>query len=919
MLTIRAMSNGSGYCKEHLEQNDYYAEGEKVVGQWFGKGAAMLGLKNEVSAEQFEAVRQGLHPETGEMLRPRKSADREAKDGTKQSEGRSLYDFTFSAPKSISIMAMIGGDSRLIEAHQQAVKETLIEMERCAATRVRMGGRNSDRITGNLVVASFQHSSSRRLDPQLHSHNVAANLVYDAVEGRWKALQASGIYERRAYLTEVYRNILAAKVQELGYEIENRVSGKGRNLGFEIKGISQELIKQFSQGSKAREQAVQDFTKKIGREPSDNEIAVLVRDSRPDKLISISTKEVRASWFDRMTGDQLRQLETVKEQAGRKPSRQERHDPELSLQYAMDHVFERLSVANDFELLAEALQHGRGQLRLDDLKHILIQREAKGDVIRAGNQIATKESLERERDMIEMVNDGHGKCDRLGGKQNDYQISTELNDEQRNVIDFVCNSRDRAINIEGAAGTGKTATLRELRRSLQAGGRLIIAVAPTHSATEELQKVGFQNAITIERLLQDKDAQPHVQGRAIIVDEAGMVGGKQMHQLLQLAERFGARLVFCGDVRQIPAVQASDALRILQRESQLATVSLRQVQRQQDRKYRSAIKTLRADPEKGFHLLDKMGAVKESDLLDRPEAVAAAYQTASGSTLCVCPTHEEISRVTSAIRADRLRQGELTGNRTLERLEPIDWTEAQKRDMSNFRQGQVLVFHRGTAQARRHESFTVLHQDGQTVTARNHEGKEIKLTKKQANCFSVFSRQNVDVAIGDRLALQANLRYGIFKFINSELVTVTNIDERGNLKLADGRTLPHTFRQFTHGYAVTAHKSQGQTVDHVIISGDSMTRELFYVAASRGRHRIQIFTGDKERLREAIGLSGQRMSALELLRLSGRKVDRTRFAERPRTLVQVVGKILEKAWRNIPGLLFGPRFAPDLDQVDLHR
>ena len=222
MLTIRAMSNGQGYSARHLEYSDYYAEGERVAGYWQGRGAELLGLAGEVESRQFEALRQGYDPANGEFLRQRQSADRVAADGTTQSKGRNLYDFTFSAPKSVSILAALGEDPRLIEAHQKAVGEALRELESQAATRVRQNGANEDRTTGNLILAVYHHDTSRELDPQLHTHAVAANLTYDGWEARWKALQASAIYDRRAYLTEVYRNALAREVRDLGYEIETR-------------------------------------------------------------------------------------------------------------------------------------------------------------------------------------------------------------------------------------------------------------------------------------------------------------------------------------------------------------------------------------------------------------------------------------------------------------------------------------------------------------------------------------------------------------------------------------------------------------------------------------------------------------------------------------------------------------------------
>ncbi len=222
MLTIRAMTSGEGYAQRHLQQSDYFDQNRTVEGQWHGRGAELLGLKGEVMSDDFEAVRQGLDPRTTEFLRQRHSADRIASDGVEQSKARSLYDMTFSAPKSVSVMAVVGGDERLVTAHETAVREALEEAEKYSATRVRVTGLNENRTAGNWVVAAYTHDSSRQLDPQLHTHAVAANLTYDGTEGRWKALQASGFYERRRYLTEVYRNALAREVRALGYEIENR-------------------------------------------------------------------------------------------------------------------------------------------------------------------------------------------------------------------------------------------------------------------------------------------------------------------------------------------------------------------------------------------------------------------------------------------------------------------------------------------------------------------------------------------------------------------------------------------------------------------------------------------------------------------------------------------------------------------------
>ncbi len=383
--------------------------------------------------------------------------------------------------------------------HAGAVAEALAELESCAASRVRRSGANEDRTTGNLAIAVYHHDTSRELDPQLHTHAVAANLTYDGKEGRWKALQASGNLRAAAYLTEVYRNSLARQVRLLGYEIENRRDGRGSDCGFEIA-------------------------------------------------------------------------------------------------------------------------------------------------------------------------------------------------------------------ISGAAGTGKTAALREINRGLTDGGREVLAVAPTTSAVEELKKVGFSDAITLERLLQDASMRAAIHGKVVILDEAGMVSGRQMYNLLRIARQESARIVFSGDTKQIRSVEAGDALRVLEQESRLKTVSSTQVRPQTEPGYREAIQEFRRDPGRGFDKLETIGAVREVAFTERAQAIAQAYadSTAQGrNTLVVCATHDEIERVTEAIRASRKRAGDLGDGTAAGRDVSLNWTAARKRNLQNLRTGQVLGFHRKLQDiARNDEKFS---------------------------------------------------------------------------------------------------------------------------------------------------------------------------------------------------------------------
>jgi ATP-dependent exoDNAse (exonuclease V) alpha subunit len=592
--------------------------------------------------------------------------------------------------------------------------------------------------------------------------------------------------------------------------------------------------------------------------------------SRADKLTEIATEEVRQKQRARLSPEESQGLDRLRSVSlGLDRNAEHELSPAAdSLQHAKDHLFERRSVVYDHELLTEALRYGRGRIDLGQLRGALEIEKSQGTVIHAGDRLATQESLDREQRMVAMVNHGIDQYARLGGIH-EFQPSECLRDEQKRVVQQVLDSRDFAINLRGAAGAGKTATLQEIDRGLREAGREITAVAPTRSAVEELQNVGFRDAMTVSRLLGDETAQSALRGKVLIVDEAGMISGRQMDSILQLPEGKMARVLFSGDSRQIQSVEASDALRILERESQMKSVALTGVQRQTHAQYRNAIQTLRQAPEQGFEKLERLGAVHEVPFVERGRAVADLYREMtidpSRRVLVVALTYEEIGRVTRAIRNDLSERGHLGQSVTTDQYVPLQWTEAQKRDLANYREGQVLVVHRAARGMEKHESLTVSRVDSGTLIARDARGEEISFTPAQTRSFSVHERQSIDVAPGDRLMLTANRRDTGFRATNGELVTVRGI-EGGRIQLEDGRTLPANYHQFDHGYAITAHRSQGKTVDGVILSADAMKQELFYVGASRGRSEIAIVTSDREQLRESLGISSARPSATELAR-----------------------------------------------------
>jgi ATP-dependent exoDNAse (exonuclease V) alpha subunit len=622
--------------------------------------------------------------------------------------------------------------------------------------------------------------------------------------------------------------------------------------------------------SAQRDAAIERFTVEHGRKPTNNEVAVLVRESRADKLAEISTERLRTQQQARLLPEERHALKDLHEESHERAGviPHELSQAAESLQHAKEHLFERSSVVREYELMTEALRHGRGKIDGRQLRCALELEQSQGLLIRAGNNLATRESLEREQRMIAAVDGGIGRYERLGGKR-EFSASERLREEQLRAVLQILDSRDFAVNLRGAAGTGKTATLTEIARGLREAGREVLAVAPTRGAVEELQKVGFRDAMTISRLLEDPKAQAALHGRVLVVDEAGMVSGNQMEGLLKLAEREEARILFSGDTRQLQSVEASDALRILEQESRMKRVSLMAVQRQTQADYRDAIQTLRQSPELGLEKLEQLGAVREVPYLERAQAVASAYRALTSNSdrtvLVVAGTHDEIGKITDAVREEMKQRGELDRGLVAERYVPLQWTEAQKKDMVNYKSGQVLLFHRSSRGVEKHEALTVERTEKSGIVAKDQHGMERMVSLSQARSFSVHERQQIEVAPGDKLLLTGNRGDAAFRATNGELVKVRDVDG-GRIHLEDGRALPANYHEFDHGYAVTAHRSQGKTVDAVILSADAMKQELFYVGASRGRQDIVVVTSDREQLRNMLGISTARPSATELAR-----------------------------------------------------
>jgi conjugative relaxase-like TrwC/TraI family protein len=857
MFTAKPQKNRTAateYFDEHLSQNDYYSQGQTQAGYWVGVGAERLGLMpgEVVGREAFLRLCDNQHPETGQKLTQVHFTDR-----------RVFFDFTCSAPKSVSILAVTMNDSRIVEAHREAAAVAIRELEAFAGTRVRKSGAMEDRATGNLVAAAFLHTSSRALDPQLHTHFTVFNATFDPVENRWKALQSSGMFGAIHYGTAVYRNELASRLHGLGYS--TRVTAHG----FEVEGVEQKLIERFSKRSQQRNAAVAREEKRLGRKLSNDEISHVVHQSRPRKVKDATEGEVRARQLDEIGFFEKRALRAVVAQAkGERKDFQETVHLGQATGYAVEHVFARKSVAPEHELLEAALIKGCGQVDLPELKAAV---RSDRELVRVGREVSTRKILGEELRLIRFVNDGLGTVAPLVPR---YTAPDALGADRRAALGHVLSSSDRVTGFRGLAGTGKTTTLKEFGRVVAAVGGEAVFLAPTAGAVDVLRKDGFKEAATLAKFLADPQVQARVSGRSpvIVLDEAGAVGTSDMLRLLEIAQARGARVVLSGDTGQHASVAQGDALRLIEEHSGYRFAVLGEIRRQKPAVFRQAVKLAAGQDAAGaFRLLQKDGAVVEvlaDDGALHAQAAAAYLKAvdAGQSALLVSPTWGEIEAVTGCVRDQLKQRGTVMGREeTVAVFDSLGWTDAQKRQIERYEPGLQLRFAKRTAQFKPGELATVEAMRGRTLVLRSPDGETAVMQPARAPAaFEVGQKRELPVASGDWLLLQAN-GHG---FTNGERVQVKALG-KGGIALADGRTLPASYRSFTHGYAVTSHAAQGKTVDVALFVASSrsfaaVSRESFYVGISRGREQVRIFTDDAATLERRVEETHTRKAALEL-------------------------------------------------------
>ena len=875
VVSVASVGSASGAAAYYANDNYYTVDQSAELSEWGGDGAARLDLSGKIDAEVFEQVLAGKLP-----------------NGVTISGGAGEHvagmDLTFSAPKSVSLVALIGGDKRVIAAHIQAVRTTMAWAEKNLAYARRGANGRETMATGNLVYALFPHDVSRAHDPQLHVHAVIANAT-QRPDGEWRALRNTELYKQNTLIGAIYNAELRASLEKLGYAVEMT----GKHGSFEITGIDRTTIEQWS----TRHGEIVALAKELGIATPEGLHAVAERTR--DAKTPMTHGELARHWtglaeerrldlrpmvdaareaspqrgvFERVRDWGRTLLDRITHAFGPKPEpllRDAEPAPRgaaLAAAYAVAagvrHLTERQATFQPYELLRAALNFGSHGAQIDSIEARVGTLLAKGVLL--GSDIdgvahmTTRDVLRTEKELVDRTMDGRGMVFPLVQKDAasaDLATAADarglaLSDEQTRAALAILSDRNRYQLVQGYAGSGKTTLFAMLREVASKHGHEIVALTPQHRLAGELRSDTGLAVDTVAGFLARYQratgkgapdaiakATRDIGGKIVLIDEASMLSSRQMLGLMQIVDNAdAARLVLVGDAQQISSPEAGRPFALLQEQGAPAA-HLSENRRQRDPAMREAVAAARLGNVQ--RALDALGE-KVTESVSPAQSGAAAWLALTpedrARTAIFTSGHALRTDVLDRIRGGLIGEGALGSEAIrLRTFENLNLTHEQLRQLSSYTPGQRLDVFRRKSRAGlergRYEIGRINQRTGEVELKRGNKTHRFKPETFATNGkgLALSSPTEIEVRAGDRLIWTTNNReLGI---ANGSPVDVLRIDRDG-ITLRDANATvtlapDNPLREsLAHGLVLNMHRAQGLTVDRAITVMDSHDRML---------------------------------------------------------------------------------------------
>ncbi|HUY59132.1 MAG TPA: MobF family relaxase [Solirubrobacteraceae bacterium] len=788
MVSIGKIAVGQhAYYEQQVAQgaDDYYTGRGEVPGEWQGAGAQALGLSGRVEGGQFNALVAGMDPRDPSVRLRWSVRDPEV----------AALDLTFSAPKSVSVLAAAGPNDLtrvLVGAHNEAVTAALAYLDD-SAVFVRRGHDGTTAEAGEgLIAAAYLHRMSRSLDPQLHTHVVAANLTRGP-DGRFTALHGAPLYRAAKTAGYLYQSHLRVTISErLGLEW-----GEVRKGAAELAGVPAEILVEFSKRRQEMLRAAElggiSLDTKAG-----GEAAALATRERKEYGIDTHTwrEEVQARASELGLGrEEINELLDIgrKRLAHGLPEHDVSDELALGDRLAGPHGLTERANSFDERVVLQEFAAAAGQgATVDEIREQADRFTRRPDVLATElGEFTTLDLVDCERRLITAA---VGRAEDVVGVLDSRTVARvikaagrPLPDDQAAVVRAVASSGRGVEVVEALAGTGKTYTAGVLRGLYENAGYDVLGVAPTGRAARELTDQAGIPSRTLDRLLIDLDELgDSLPKRCVVVlDEAGMAATRSTALLLEAAERAGAKVIAIGDPGQLASVQAGGWLRAVGRH--LGALRLTEVMRQRDPGERRALAALH-------------------------DRIPDRY----------------LDWATRAGRVDTFKDAAGARDAAV-----VEWADAVR---------EVGV-----------DQAVMIARDNDTRRTLNTAARELRRDQGQLGDQRVYGRR--ELAVGDRVICRRN--DGLLDVDNGTRGTVRHLDEHRVVIETDSRLvreLPANYvaEHVEHAYALTGHGMQGATVEAAIVVATprDLTAGWSYTALSRARASSRLLIHDDQPARE---------------------------------------------------------------------
>jgi conjugative relaxase-like TrwC/TraI family protein len=892
MLTIsKPLSAGQAQSYHQKEftakEQNYWSQRGVIAGEWQGRLAGQFGLAGTVSAEDFSKLSQGQHPQNGEQLvRQRASYEYQDADGKtiKTMEHRAGWDATFSAPKSVSLTALVGGDDRVREAHRESVRVALEQLEHY--TQARIGGNHPPETTGRFIAAKFEHDTARPVDgyiaPQLHTHAVVFN-VTERDTGQPRAIQPQSLFASQQFATAIYQSELTYNLRQLGYEIST-----GRSGAPEIKGYTQEYL----DASSPRSQQIREYLERAGR--SGKEAAEIAAHSTRDRKELHSPGDVMAA-HRKLAADFGHQADAVVRAARERSQHQEKPVNSFervreSLTFSRDKNFEREAVVDERALIRDGLRRGMGEITHAQVHANLDARLASGEfqiVERPlgipGRHFTTAKTIEAEHEILRWMREGQNDVEPVLSRAQAIAVADHhqhLNRAQKSVVEDVLSAPDRIQGIQGFAGAGKTTTLKAIRGAAESQGFEVEGFAPTSRSARQLNEAGIEGGTLQAFLTRGQNTERNREGKQLFfIDESSLASTNQMREFLA---RLGPndRVLLIGDTRQHQGVEAGRPFEQLQ-EAGMRTAKLDEIVRQQEPALKSAVELLATGQiSAALDALQHQGRVKQiTNPEERIRAIAKNYVESPENTLIVSPDNASRRELNVAVRHELKATGSLAPEDHTFRVlvQRQDMTGAERSWASHYEISDVVRYTRGSKaigiEAAAYASVVAINPSANQLTVEKTNGELAAYDPRRLTGVSVYQEIQREFSVGDRIQFTApDKSLGV---ANRDMAAIEAIQPEGRVsaRLDNSRQIEFNViehRHFDHGYAVTSHSSQGLTAERVLVHADTkvhpdlLNSRFAYVSISRASHEATLFTDDMAKLGPQLGADVSKTSALEI-------------------------------------------------------